>query len=64
MSTHTWIVTEEKHARRIVSHLMTRRMFAAFEVSYLEGEYHIGLPQTIDLTRLRTKLKGVDFRIE
>lgn len=55
------IVAEAQHARRIISHLISRQLRKPIEFFYLEGEYYIQLPSIINLDHLRHKLKGVEF---
>lgn len=59
-----WILATDKHARRIISHLISRRLRWPVQFFWLEGEYHILMPNFVDLTRLRGRLKGIDFCLE
>jgi hypothetical protein len=55
----------DKDARRLVSYLMSRKLKAGFLVRYSEGEYDIEVPSfSLDLERIRTRLKGIRFNIE
>jgi hypothetical protein len=44
--------------------MLTRKLRTPTEFFWLEGEFHIGLPDAVDLTHLRRKLVGIEFTLD